>query len=71
LPELISEWRSAEATCGSPKHRYPWLYHLQSSYATKDVCLLSYTETIACEWDGSPVDYARVIDELAVVDGLT
>ena len=28
-------------------------------------------ETIACEWDGSPVDYARVIDELVVVDGLT
>jgi hypothetical protein len=28
-------------------------------------------DTIACEWDGSPVDYGRVIDELVVVDGLT
>jgi hypothetical protein len=28
-------------------------------------------ETIACEWDGSPVDYARVIGQLVVVDGLT
>jgi hypothetical protein len=28
-------------------------------------------DTIACEWDGSSVDYARVIDELAVVNGLT
>lgn len=27
--------------------------------------------TIACEWDGRPVDYARVIDELVVVDGLS
>jgi uncharacterized protein DUF222/HNH endonuclease len=28
-------------------------------------------ETIACEWDGNPVDYGRVVDELVVVDGLT
>jgi hypothetical protein len=28
-------------------------------------------ETIACEWDGRPVDYGRVIDELVVVDDLT
>jgi hypothetical protein len=26
-------------------------------------------ETIACEWDGSPVDYPRVIDELVAVGG--
>jgi len=28
-------------------------------------------ETIACGWDGRPVNYARVVDELVVVDGLT
>jgi hypothetical protein len=27
-------------------------------------------ETIACEWDGNPVNYARVIDHLVVADGL-
>jgi hypothetical protein len=28
-------------------------------------------DTIACEWDGSPVDYGMVIDQLVVVDGLS
>jgi len=27
-------------------------------------------ETIACEWDGNPVPYARMIDHLVVADGL-
>jgi hypothetical protein len=28
-------------------------------------------ETIACEWDGSPVDYGAIVGHLVVVDGLT
>lgn len=28
-------------------------------------------DTIACGWDGRPVDYGRVVDALVVVDGLT
>jgi hypothetical protein len=27
-------------------------------------------ETIACEWDGSPVDYGAIVGHLVVVDGL-
>ena len=26
--------------------------------------------TIACEWDGAPIDYGAVVDHLVVVDGL-
>ena len=27
-------------------------------------------ETIACEWDGRPVDYGTIVGHLATVDGL-
>ena len=27
--------------------------------------------TIACEWDGTPMRYGAVVDQLVVVDGLT
>ena len=27
-------------------------------------------ETIACEWDGNPVDYGAIVGHLVVVDGL-
>jgi len=27
-------------------------------------------ETIACEWDGRPVDYGTIVGYLATVDGL-
>jgi hypothetical protein len=28
-------------------------------------------DTIACEWDGTPMRYGAVVDQLVVVDGLT
>jgi len=27
-------------------------------------------DTIACEWDGTPVDYGTIVGHLATVDGL-
>jgi hypothetical protein len=29
------------------------------------------SETIACEWDGTSMPYATMIDQLVVIDGLT
>lgn len=29
------------------------------------------SETIACEWDGRPMPYAAVVNQLVTVDGLT
>jgi hypothetical protein len=28
-------------------------------------------DTIACEWDGTPVNYGAVVGHLVVADGLT
>jgi hypothetical protein len=28
-------------------------------------------ESIACEWDGTPMRYGTVVDQLVTIDGLT
>ncbi|HEY0481610.1 MAG TPA: hypothetical protein VGD37_29035 [Kofleriaceae bacterium] len=46
-----------------PKLGWPQIYAANASLAID-------ARTIACEWDGKPVHYGRVIDDLVAVDGL-